>query len=179
MKHFFIAASILCTSLSALAQSKTTTSAIVSFDATTALDALPKAENKTVVGMIDTKSGQVGFEAAVNNFAFSNPTIQEHFNEERWLNSAKFPLFSFQGKITDLSKVNFKKDGTYTVPVEGTMTIKDKTNPLSTSATIVVKKGAINTNANFTIKLSDYGVDVGTRGKISNEPKITVSADFK
>ncbi|MBM3431721.1 MAG: YceI family protein [Bacteroidetes bacterium] len=179
MKHFFIAFTLTVSTFSLFAQTKTTTSAIVAFDATTALDALPKAENKTAVGMIDTKTGQVGFEAAVNNFAFSNPTIQEHFNEERWLNSAKFPLFTFQGKITNLNKVNFAKDGTYTVSVEGTMTIKDKTNPLSTTATLVVNKGAIRTTAGFSIKLSDYGVDVGTRGKISNEPKITVSADFK
>lgn len=178
MKQFFFAAAMLMT-VTAMAQSKTTTSAIVSFDATTPIDALPKAENKTVVGMMDTKTGQVGFEAAVNNFAFTNPTIQQHFNEERWLNSAKFPLFTFQGKITDLGKVNFQKDGTYTVPVEGTMTIKDKTNPLSTSATIVVSKGAINSSSSFTIKLSDYGISVGGAGKISNEPKITVSADFK
>jgi polyisoprenoid-binding protein YceI len=179
MKQFFFAAAFLISTTAAIAQAKTTTSAIVGFDATTPIDALPKAENKTAVGMIDTKTGQVGFEAAVNNFAFSNPTIQEHFNEERWLNSAKFPLFTFQGKITDLSKVNFKKNGSYTVPVQGTMTIKDKTNALSTTATIVVKGGAISANAGFTIKLSDYGIDVGTRGKISNEPKITVAADFK
>ena len=179
MKHFFIAAAALVSTLSVSAQAKTTPSAVVGFDATTQLDALPKAENKTVVGMIDTKSGQVGFEAAVNNFAFSNPTIQQHFNEERWLNSAKFPMFTFQGKITDLSKVNFSKDGSYTVPVEGTLTIKDKTNPLATTATILVKKGAINAQSAFSIKLSDYGIDVGAKGKISNEPKITVSADFK
>lgn len=179
MKKIILSSLFAIAAVASYAQSKTTTSAIVSFDATTPLDALPKAENKTVVGMIDTKTGQVGFEAAVNNFSFTNPTIQQHFNEERWLNSAKFPLFTFQGKITDLSKVNFKKDGSYTVPVEGTMTVKDKTNPLSTTATIVVSKGAINSSSSFTIKLSDYGIDVGTKGKIANEPKITVSADFK
>ena len=179
MKQIFFAAAFVFAAVTATAQSKTTTSAIVSFDATTPIDALPKAENKTVVGMMDTKTGQVGFEAAVNNFAFSNPTIQQHFNEERWLNSAKFPLFTFQGKITDLSKVNFKKEGSYTVPVEGTMTIKDKTNPLSTTATIVVSKGSISSSSSFTIKLSDYGIDVGTKGKIANETKITVSSDFK
>lgn len=179
MKHFFVTTALFLSTLSVMAQAKTTTSALVAFDATTALDALPKAENKTAVGMIDTKTGQVGFEAAVNNFAFGNPTIQEHFNEERWLHSAKFPLFIFQGKITNLGKVNFTKEGTYTVSVEGTMTIKDKTNPLTTSATITVSKGAINASSSFSIKLSDYGIDVGTKGKISNEPKITVSADFK
>lgn len=179
MKQIFLSSCFALMAFTGFAQAKTTTSATVAFDATTPLDALPKAENKTVVAMLNTKSGEVGFEAAVNNFAFSNPTIQEHFNGERWLNSGKFPLFTFQGKITDLGKVNFKKDGTYTVPVEGTLTIKDKSNPLTTTATIVVANGALNTNSNFSFKLSDYGINVGTQGKIANEPKITVSADFK
>lgn len=179
MKQILLSACFAVLAISGFAQPKTTTSANVAFDATTSLDALPKAENKTVVAMLNPKTGELGFEAAVNNFAFSNPTIQEHFNGERWLNSGKFPLFTFQGKITDLSKVNFKKDGTYTVPVEGTLTIKDKSNPLSTTATLVVEKGALNTSSSFTFKLSDYGINVGAQGKIANEPKITVSADFK
>ena len=53
---------------------------LVSFDATTSIDALPKADNKTVIGAIDTKTGAVQFEANVKNFAFANPTMQGHFN---------------------------------------------------------------------------------------------------
>ena len=34
---------------------KTTTSAVINFDATTEIDALPKAENKTVIAAIDTQ----------------------------------------------------------------------------------------------------------------------------
>src|SRR5689334_5832933 len=89
------------------AQKKITTSATVSFDATTAKDNLPKADNKTVIGSIDTKSGEVAFEAAVKNFAFGNPMIQEHFNGDKWFNSDKYPAFTFKGKIEDISKVKF------------------------------------------------------------------------
>jgi hypothetical protein len=45
--------------------------------------------------------------------------IQEHFNGEKWMNSEAYPLFVFAGRIADLSKVNFSKNGTYTVPVSG------------------------------------------------------------
>jgi polyisoprenoid-binding protein YceI len=179
MKQIVLSSCFALMAITGFAQAKTTTSATVAFDATTPLDALPKAENKTVVAMLNTISGEVGFEAAVNNFAFTNPTIQQHFNEERWLNSGKFPLFTFTGKITDLKNVNFKKDGTYTVNVEGTLTVKDKSNPVTTTATLAVKGGSIQSSSNFTFKLSDYGINVGSQGKIANEPKITVSADFK
>jgi len=161
------------------AQTKKTTSATVAFDATTPIDALPKAENKTVIAEIDTKSGQIGFEAAVKNFTFTNPTIQAHFNEERWLNSDKFPAFTFMGKITDVTKYNFSKNGVYNVTVTGQLTIKDKTNNVTTPATIEVKNGTLMASASFSIVLADYGIQVGTAGKIAGEPKITVAAELK
>jgi polyisoprenoid-binding protein YceI len=179
MKKTILILAMIAFSGALFAQTKKTTSATVGFDATTTLDALPKAENKTVIAEIDTKTGQIGFEAAVKNFAFTNPTIQEHFNEERWLSSDKYPAFTFMGKINDVTKYNFSKNGVYNVTVTGQMTIKDKTNIVTTPATIEVKSGAMIATANFSIVLADYGVQVGNSGKIAAEPKITVSAELK
>ena len=89
------------------AQKKTTTAAIIKFDATTSLDKLPKAENLAAIASLDTKTGQIAFEANMKNFSFSNPRIQEHFNSPTWLDSEKFPTASFKGSITNLSKVDF------------------------------------------------------------------------
>ena len=160
---------------------KTTTSATVAFDATTPADALPKAETKTAVASLDTKKGTVKFEALLTSFTFPNAKIQEHFNAPNWMDSEKFPKASFSGKITNLSAVNFKKDGTYTANVEGDLTLHGKTNKVSTTATIVVTGKAVAASSNFSVKLADYGVDgpaVGA-GKVSKEPKIAVKADFK
>jgi len=163
---------------SLFAQKKTTTSATVAFDASTPKDALPKAENKTVIAALDTKAGTVKFEAIVKNFAFENPKIQEHFNGERWLNSEKFPVFDFKGKIVDLSKVDFKKDGTYNVSVAGQIMVKGIAKPITVPATIVVKGAAISATSTFPLTLADFGV-MADGEKIQKEPKITVSADFK
>ena len=105
------------------AQKKTTTSGTVNFDATTSLDALPKAENKTVVAAINTKTGAVAFEAIVKSFSFSNPMMQEHFNSDKWLDSDKFPTATFKGKITNLGTINFDKDGTYPADVAGDLSM--------------------------------------------------------
>jgi polyisoprenoid-binding protein YceI len=163
------------------AQRKTTTSATVAFDASTPIDALPKAENKTVIAAIDTKTGAVQFEANVKNFAFSNPTIQEHFNGERWLNSSTFPTFAFKGSVMNPADVNFAQDGTYNANVEGILTIKGKEQKVKAPATIVVKDGAVSATSSFAIKLADYEITGSAidGGKIAKEPKITVSADFK
>lgn len=163
------------------AQKKTTTSATVAFDASTAIDALPKAENKTVIAAIDAKTGAIAFEATVKNFAFANPRIQEHFNGSNWLDSDTYPKFHFKGNITDLSKVNFSKDGTYNVNVKGDLAIKGTSKEISTPAIITVKNGVLDASASFSIKLSDYGISGVPidAGKVSKEPKITVAAVLK
>jgi len=181
MKKLILAVALVAVTGTTFAQKKTTTSATVAFDASTAIDALPKAENKTVVAVLNTKTGEVAFQAVVKNFAFSNPTIQDHFNGEKWLNSDKFNDFTFKGAISKSSTVNFKKDGTYEVEVEGKLTVKDQSKDIKVPATIVVKGGAISTTAQFSITLADYGITGAPieAGKIAKQPKITVSADFK
>lgn len=166
----------------AFAQKKqTTTSATINFDATTSLDKLPKADNKTVVASMDTKTGNVAFETVIKSFTFSNPKIQEHFNGEKWMNSDKYPTATFTGKITNIKAVNFKKDGTYNAEVMGDLTMHGVTKPVATTATIVVAGKSISTSTNFSVKLADYGVNGGAiaAGKVATEPKITVLADFK
>lgn len=180
MKKTFLLILIATLSLSSFSQKKTTTSAIISFDATTAIDNLPKAENKTVVAALDTKTGTIQFEAAIKNFAFSNPRIQDHFNNSTWMNSDEFPLSTFNGVITNLKKVNFEKDGTYTAKVEGELTIHGETQKVSTEATIIVKGKSINATSSFSVKLEDYKINgpaVGA-GKVSKEPNITITAEF-
>ena len=73
MKKTILSLMIATVSMMALAQKKTSTSATVAFDASTAIDDLPKAENKTSIAAIDPSKNTVQFEAAIKNFAFSNP----------------------------------------------------------------------------------------------------------
>ena len=164
----------------AFGQKKTTTSAIIAFDASTAIDNLPKAENKTVIAAIDPAKGTVQFEATIKNFDFANPRIQDHFNQKGWMNSEEFPKATFNGIITNLSAVNFKKDGTYTATVAGDLTIHGQTQKINTDAVIVVVGNTIKASSSFSIKLADYGVDGPqvSAGKVSREPKITVSAEL-
>jgi len=179
-KTTLFTALVLAVSL-AFAQKKITTSATINFDASTSLDNLPKAENKTSIAAIDPAKGTVQFEATIKNFAFSNPMMQDHFNGKNWMNSDEFPKATFNGSITNPSAVNFTKDGTYKVNIEGVLTIRGKEGKVATPATVTIKEGAINVLAVFSIKLEDYGIDGApiTAGKVSKEPKISVSAELK
>ena len=162
------------------AQKKTTTSAVISFDATTPIDALPKAENKTVIASLDTKTGVIAFEAAIKSFAFSNPKIQEHFNNKSWMDSDQFASATFKGSITNLKDVKFSKDGTYDVNVAGELTLHGVTRAIEAKGTMQVSGKVVVATSEFTIKLEDYKVNGGAiaAGKVSKEPTIKVVAEF-
>jgi polyisoprenoid-binding protein YceI len=179
-KTTFILALALVSS-TIFAQKKTTTSGTVNFDATTSLDPLPKAENKTVVSAIDTKTGAIAFEAIIKSFSFSNPMMQEHFNSSKWLDSDKFPTSTFKGNITNFSTIDLKKDGTYPADVTGDLTIHGITKPVTTKGSVVVAGKTISANAAFNIQLADYGItgQAIDGGKVAKEPKITVAIELK
>lgn len=180
-KSIVLFALVGLTTLTFAQKKKTTTSATINFDATTKLDALPKAENKTVIASLNTKSGDVAFESVIKSFTFGNPKMQEHFNGAGWMDSDKFPKATFKGKITNLYAINFKTDGTYSATINGDLTLHGVTKPVNTTASIVVSGKNVTTTSNFTIALADYAVNgpaIGA-GKVATDPKITVVAEFK
>ena len=180
-KSFLLIALVGLTTFSFAQKKKVTTSATIAFDASTKLDPLAVAENKTAVASLNPKTGEVAFETVVKNFAFSNPKMQEHFNSAGWMDSDKFPAASFKGKITNLSAVKFNSDGTYTTSVTGDLTIRGVSKPVIATATVVVSGKTVTTTSAFEIKVADYGVNgpaIGA-GKVATDPKITVSAEFK
>ena len=181
MKKTLVLTALVLATGATFAQKKTTTSGSISFDATTSIDNLPKADNKTVIASLDTKTGAIAFEAIMKNFAFSNPKIQEHFNAPNWLDSEKYPTATFTGAIVNPKDVNFNKDGTYNVAVEGNLTMHGETKKVSTPATFIVAGGTLTGTTAFTVKLDDFKIDgpaVGA-GKVAKDPKITVLVEFK
>lgn len=181
MKKTILSLAMLLSAGLLFAQKKTTTSAVINFDATTPSDAFPKAENKTVIASLDQKSGTIAFEATIKSFTFSNPKIQEHFNSKGWMDSDQYPTATFKGSINNLKEVKFNKDGTYPVEVTGDMTIHGVKKALDAKGTITVSGKSIKINSDFSIKLEDFNVTGGAiaAGKVAKEPKISVAAELQ
>ena len=72
------------------------------------------------------------------------------------------------------------KGGTYKVKVSGDLTVKGVSQKANVDGTITVSGGKISIATNFTIKLADYNITGQPieSGKVSKEPKISVSAEF-
>jgi polyisoprenoid-binding protein YceI len=178
MKKTILVSALALLAIGAQAQKKTTTSATVNFDATTPKDDLPKASNSTVIASLDTKSGALAFEAQVKSFNFTNATIQEHFNAPNWLNSEEYPTISFKGEIANMGDINFSQDGDYKTQAKGTLNLHGVSHEISTPALLTVKEGKIHASANFKVSLADYKISNSAKGKVDDNPKISVSAVF-
>jgi len=151
----------------AFAQDYLTRNGKISFHSSTPVEDID-AVNNEVVSTIDTKTGSFNFRVAILGFKFDAVDMQKHFNGTTYMNSEKFPKASFAGKVTDLSKVDFTKDGSYNVNVAGNLTIKDVTKAISIPGTITVKGGKITATSEFKIKRAEYNVT----GEAIHEKKI-------
>jgi polyisoprenoid-binding protein YceI len=162
--------------VSVSAQDYLTRNGKITFHSSTPIEDID-AVNNEVVSTLNTATGQFDFRVAILGFRFDAVDMQKHFNGETYMDSKKYPKASFTGKIADLSKVDFKKDGTYNVTVAGNLTIKNVTKPVSAAGTITVKGGKVAARSEFKIKRAEYNVT----GEAIHEKKIgqviTISVD--
>ena len=162
------------------AQSKYfTRTGTVIFDAEGKLDDIEeiKAKNTSASCVLDAANGDMGWAVTMNKFAFANSLMQKHFNEN-YVESEKYPKAVFKGKINDISKVNFEKDGIYPVGVSGTMTLHGITKEVDVKGVITIEKGKVLVSSRFDIPLKDYKIDIPTVVfvKIAESANVTVSA---
>jgi polyisoprenoid-binding protein YceI len=138
-----------------------------------------EAHNRQAVSTLDPATGEMVFMMLVKSFEFKRALMQEHFNEN-YLESDKFPKASFKGKITNLDKINFKKDGVYNTEVSGDMTIHNVTKPLTAKGTLEVKGGTVIANAKFLTTAHDWDIEIPTvvEDKIAKQIEVTVEATY-
>jgi len=165
-------------SFSVNAQKYMTKNGFIGFYSHTPMEDI-KADNNQVAGVLDISTGDMVFQVLIKSFHFDRALMEEHFNEN-YMESDKFPKSIFKGKISNLAAVNFSKNGTYEVTVEGDLTIHDVTNKISTKGTLEVVTGGINTNAKFNIVPEDYKIIIPgvVREKINNNLEVTVTMKF-
>ena len=178
MKRLFLLFFFLNILIALNAQKFMTKNGYIGFYSHTPMEDI-KADNNQVAGVLDITTGDMVFQVLIKSFHFERALMEEHFNEN-YMESDKIPKSSFKGKITNLSSVNFAKEGTYDVTVEGDLTIHDVTNKISTKGTIEVVSGGINANSKFNIVPEDYKISIPgvVREKIDKNLAVTVTMKF-
>jgi polyisoprenoid-binding protein YceI len=91
------------------------------------------------------------------------------------MHSDKFPKSTFSGKVTNLSSINFSKDGTYPATVSGKLTIHGVTKDVTEKGEIVVKGNSATLKSKFNVALADYDIKNDKLQNISNTIEVTVN----
>ena len=142
---------------STFSQTYITRNGNVSFYSHTALEDV-KAQNNEAVSVLNAATGDLEFKVAIKSFHFAKTAMEEHFNNDDYMASEKYPKAGFKGKIDNISAVNFSKDGTYNVSVSGDLTIRDVTKSITATGTITVRDGNVTVTSTFSVKRKEYNV---------------------
>ncbi len=176
MKRILIALLVLsCCSGNLFAQKYMTRTAKVTFFSATPMENI-EAFNNEAAAVLDSKTGDFVVQLPIKSFKFEKALMQEHFNEN-YMESDKYPKAEYKGKITNLSAVNFAKDGTYPVTTSGKLTMHGVTKDVNIPATIIVKGGDATMSSKFKVAPADYKIAIPklVEGKIAKEIEVTVN----
>jgi polyisoprenoid-binding protein YceI len=180
MKQKFIAAAALLMVIAVTnAQEKMfTKTGKISFYSKTPIENI-EAHNKATISVLDKTSGQIDFSVLMKGFEFEKALMQEHFNEN-YVESDRFPKANFKGRLTDISKLNFAKDGKYVLPVTGKLTIHGETKEVNVNGIFIVEGGKLLAQCAFTIDPADYKINIPgvVKDKIAKAIQINVNLAY-
>ena len=167
-------------SLTAMSQKLTTSKSHIKFYSHTSVEDI-EANNYKAVGTINPENGVVVFSIPMQSFEFEKSLMQKHYNSVKFLDTKQFPKAKLKGTISNLSAVNFKKDGSYNVTVKGNLTLHGVTNSVTEKATISIKGGKVSVVSKFNITLADYKVAF-VKGKpstnVAKTVEVTLNAQY-
>lgn len=177
MKKIWIMTGLLFVVTFIKAQVLITTTAKVEFLSETLLENI-SAINSNVSTLINTATDSVFVRMKNTGFAFENALMQEHFNEN-YMESTKYPLASFKGKINE--RVDYTKNGTYAVTATGRLMIHGVEKTMTIKGLLTIKENTVHLDANFIVHTADFKIEIPkiVFAKIAEEIKVKMSADYK
>lgn len=151
----------------------------ISFSSKTPMEDI-EAESHTASTVFDLESGKIQWAVLIKSFEFEKALMQEHFNEN-YMESNTYPKAKFSGIIENSDELDFSKDGTIDVVVNGQLSIHGKTNDVKTNATFTVKDGKVMGQSQLKLAVADYGIEIPSvvRDNIAKEITIMIQAQYE
>lgn len=157
-KHvLFLLLFLLCVSGSRAQQVFYTEKGQVEFVSDAPLE-LIRASSKSLKGALDLEKRTFAFSINNNSFmGFNSPLQQEHFYEN-YIESHKYPVSVFQGKI--IEDHDFSKNGTYQLRAKGDFEIHGIKQERIIKATMTRKGDQLEIKAEFRLPLEDHDIKI-------------------
>lgn len=174
---FLLGLLIMVTSVQA--QKYFTRTGSITFFSSTSIEDI-EAKNKTVTAVFDATTGDIQFSVSMKAFQFEKALMQEHFNEN-YVESDQFPKSTFKGKITNISDIDFSKDGIYNTEIEGSLTLHGVTKTIKATATFTIEKGKVVGESVIKVNPEDFEIEIPSmvREKIAKELEVTMVMNFE
>ena len=116
-----------------------------------------EAHNFSPNSFLNTSTREIAFLIPISNFKFRKELMREHFNE-KYMESDKFPMATFNGKINE--PLDFSVAGVYPVTVNGKLTIHGIVHEVIESGTFTVNEKNIDLKSEMRIATADYHISI-------------------
>ncbi|MGH2649144.1 MAG: YceI family protein [Ginsengibacter sp.] len=138
------------------------------------------ADNNQVISVLNIETGVIQFSLLNNAFHFQKAKMEEDFNDN-YIESDKYPRSTFNGTLTNIRDVNFDRDGSYPVIVNGDLTVHGVTKKITTRSTITINKGNISATASFQVLVKDYKINIPAivSQKIAENIEVKVACNYQ
>lgn len=177
MKRLSILLLILVSATGSDAQKHFTKNGKISFYSGTSVEDI-KATNRTVVAMLDSKTGELQFVVLMKGFAFKKALMQEHFNKD-YVESDKYPRAEFKGVVENNSEIKYTGSNSYSARVTGNLTIHGQTKAVEVTGKIIIKDGTPHLSSIFHIQIADYKITVPRLYRDNISPTIRITVDCR
>lgn len=135
-----------------------------------------KADNKQVLSIIDSETGEIAIQLLMRSFLFKKALMQQHFNES-YVESHKYPKATFNGFI-----LNFKElEDTDDTEIKGTITIHGIEKEISIIARINSNQKVIKISGDFMVEVADFNIKIPAvvRNNIAKIIKVDFNLEHK
>lgn len=138
-----------------------------------------KASSKKIKGILDVSTYQFAFSVPIKTFDGFNSDLQKvHFNEN-YMESHKFPMATFSGKI--IEQIDFTVDGSYDVRAKGDLNVHGQKMTRIIKVKLTVKNGVLGISSQFKVPLDDHNITIPkiVNQKIATEIDVTFKGNMK
>ena len=149
----------------------------ITFNSSAPLETIT-ASSAEIKGAIDPATHKFAFSIGLSSFeGFNNPLQKDHFNEN-FMETNLYPVATFAGKI--IEKINFKKEGDYTVRAKGKLKIHGVTKERIIKSNILIKDGKLLVKSVFSVLLKEHNITIPriVHQKIAKDILVSVDVIF-
>jgi hypothetical protein len=136
------------------------------------------AKSGELRAVIDPANGNFAFSVRNSSFRGFNSVLQEEHFHESYMESHRYDVSSFMGKI--IEKIDFTKSGTFTIRAKGKLSVHGFERERIIQSIIQINGTKMNVKSSFMVPLVEHNISIPklVHQKIAEEIQVKINADF-